>query len=61
VTGDSRDTVIAALRDPSAALAYGLPLWESLIAQARSAGVLGRLATRLQKTDAFESIPLAPR
>ena len=61
MTGDSRDTVIAALRDPSAALAYGLPLWESLIAQARSAGVLGRLATRLQKTDAFESIPLAPR
>jgi hypothetical protein len=61
VIGDSRDTVIAALRDPSATLAYGLPAWESLIAQARSAGVLGRLAARLQKTDAFESIPLAPR
>jgi len=61
VTGDSRDTVIAALRDPSATLAYGLPAWEALIAQARSAGVLGKLAMRLQKTNALASIPPAPR
>ena len=61
MSGDSRDTVIAALRDPISTLACGLPVWEALIAQARSAGVLGKLAKRLQKADALSSIPPAPR
>ncbi len=59
--GDSRDTVIAALREPLETLAYDLSAWESLVAQARSAGVLGKLATRLHKANAFPAIPLAPR
>lgn len=57
----SQDAASAALRDPVATLAYGLPEWEALIAQARSANVLGKLATRLKAAHAIDTIPDAPR
>lgn len=59
--GDGRDAAIAALRDPLSTPGCGLSTWESLVAQARSAGVLGKLASRLEKADALAAVPPAPR
>lgn len=58
---DPRDAGSAALCDTTATLAYDLPTWELVIAQARAAGILTKLATRLRAADALERVPEAPR
>ncbi|NML15624.1 nucleotidyltransferase domain-containing protein [Azohydromonas caseinilytica] len=50
-----------ALAQPGALPALPLPRWELLLRQARSAGLHGRLAQRLQARGLLEAVPEAPR
>jgi len=57
----AEDRVAAALRDPSSLTRSDLSGWETLIAQARNANLLGCLATRLLDAGALTDVPVAPR
>lgn len=58
---DPDDRLAAILRDLSQLATLDMPAWETLIAQARSANLLGWLATRLRDSGGLDNIPDAPR
>lgn len=53
--------VVAALRNPQALPSWTLPQWEMLVRQARSAGLLSRLAVLLDDLGLLLQVPAAPR
>lgn len=52
-----RDLVSLLLRDPVAASTFGLSDWDLLVRQARRAGLLARLLTRLRQHGVAEHVP----
>src|SRR5437016_4557841 len=50
-----------ALRDPAGLVSLSLADWDLIIRQARHAGILGRMALRLEAAGLLEAVPSAPR
>ncbi|HEX3501671.1 MAG TPA: nucleotidyltransferase family protein, partial [Stellaceae bacterium] len=50
-----------ALRDPTRLLSLSLAEWDLLVRQARRAGILARLAIRLDEAGLLDAVPEAPR
>jgi hypothetical protein len=57
----SADRLRRALRDPARLLSLSLAEWDLVIRQARRAGILARLAARLDEVGLLEAVPSAPR
>lgn len=55
------DIVAEALRQPLRLASLDLPAWETLIRQARPAGLLGRIACMLDAQGSLNLVPPAPR
>lgn len=55
------DLAAAALREPESMMRLDATGWDRLISQARHAGILARLATKLDERGLFERVPEAPR
>lgn len=53
--------LVHALAHPETLRRLPLPRWELLLRQARSAGLLARLAARLLETGSLQAVPAAPR
>jgi hypothetical protein len=60
VKAHSSDLVVVCLRDPERIRAFSAFSWELLILQARSAGLLARIATLLEKHALLDHVPRAP-
>ncbi len=57
----SADRLRRALRDPARLLSLSLAEWDLVIRQARRAGILARLAVRLDEAGLLDAVPAAPR
>lgn len=60
VKAESPDLVVVSLRDPERVREFSSSSWELLIRQARSAGLLARIAAVLEQRDLLASVPPAP-
>ena len=61
MNGARLDPLVLALRQPEAFARLGLPEWEALIASARRANLLSRIALDLDRLDLLSTVPAAPR
>ena len=57
----SRDLLVRTLRSPDAITLFSLSEWDTLVRQARAAGLLARLAHRLRKNGLSAAIPAVAR
>ena len=57
----SRDLVATVLGEPARSLQLGLPEWDLLVRQARSAALLARIAALLDKRALLDRVPAGPR
>jgi hypothetical protein len=61
VKARSPDLVVAVLGEPARLLQFGLPEWDLLIRQARSADLLARIAALLDKRALLDQVAAGPR